>query len=72
VIGMAIKELYCPLCGQGRSITEWKCTPPLGFGHLSYRFWNWPPLDSPSWKLDIPRLLREITGHTIVHTYGRI
>jgi hypothetical protein len=64
--------LFCPSCGVGHPIAEWISKPPIGFGHLAFRFWNWPRLDSSSWKLDIAQKLREITGHTIVRTYGRI
>jgi len=63
--------LPCPECGEKRPITEWQCKPPFGFGNVSFRFWNWPPLDSPSWKLDIVGFFREVSGHMIVRTYGR-
>jgi len=62
----------CPQCGKNSSITEWQCKPPLGFGNLSITFWNWPPLDSSSFKIDIRALVEEITHHSIVSTYGRI
>lgn len=62
----------CPECGKERPITEWQCTPPFGFGNVSFRFWNWPPLDSPAWKIDIARIVREVTGHRIVKTVGHI
>lgn len=80
-IGQAIGEwmdrsgpglLRCPRCGEGRSIAEWQCKPPLGFGNLALRFWNWPPLASPAWKIDIAAVVREVTHHTIVSTYGHI
>ena len=58
--------------GEKHSVTEWRFKPPLGFGNLSFRFWNWPPLDSPSWRIDIPALVRDVTGHRIVSTWGRI
>lgn len=64
--------LACPRCMEKRSITEWRCKPPLGFGNLAFRFWNWPPLDSSSWNIDVRAIVREVTGHTIVRTYGHI
>jgi hypothetical protein len=64
--------LRCPNCRQTRSIAEWHCKPPLGFGNLSFIFWNWPPLDSPSWKIDVIGIVRESSGHTIIKTHGRI
>jgi len=62
----------CPVCQQPIALERWECHPPLGFGNLSFRFWNWPPLDSSRWNIDICGLVREITGHTIVRTYGRL
>lgn len=62
----------CPACRQKRAVTEWQCRPPFGFGNVSFRFWNWPPLDSPSWKIDIPAVVREVSGHTVVITRGHI
>ncbi|HVS34489.1 MAG TPA: hypothetical protein VMS17_02840 [Gemmataceae bacterium] len=64
--------LRCPRCAGERSIAEWQCKPPLGMGYLSFRFWNWPPLNSPEWKVDIGAIIREATGHKIVRTYGHI
>src|SRR5262249_40003176 len=76
-IGEWIKQsatglVCCPQCGNSRSIAEWECKPPLGFGNLSFSFWNWPPLDSPSWNIDIMELVKQITGHKIIYTYGHI
>lgn len=80
-IGKAIGEwiddsgpglVRCPKCRKKRPICEWHCKPPFGFGNLFFRFWNWPPLDSPSWKVDIARIVREVTGHTVVKTHGHI
>lgn len=62
----------CPQCRNKRPIAEWQCKPPFGFGFVSFRFWNWPPLDSPSWKIDIAGIVREVSGHTVVRTYGHI
>jgi hypothetical protein len=59
-------------CRKSRSITEWQCKPPLGFGNLSFRFWNWPPMDSPSWKIDIVAIIRDVTRHRIIKTHGHI
>ncbi len=64
--------LTCPQCSQSQTITEWQCHPPLGFGNLSFRFWNWPPLDLPSWKIDIAGIVREVTGHRIEATHGHL
>jgi hypothetical protein len=62
----------CPECRKKQPIIEWQCKPPLGFGNVSYRFWNWPPLDSPSWRIDIAAIVGEISGHRIVKTHGHI
>ena len=65
-------ELACPHCKQPTAVTSWRAKPPLGFGNLSFRFWNWPPFDFPGWQYDIPKLVQDITGHTIVRTWGHI
>ncbi len=62
----------CPRCNKEMPITQWRCEPPLGFGNLSFVFWNWPPLCSPSWQIDILDLVRKRTGHNVIRTHGRI
>jgi hypothetical protein len=60
----------CPWCGGTAEITRWHSDPPFGFGNLAFVFWNWPELDCPPWKIDIPDIVRKVTGHTIVSTFG--
>jgi hypothetical protein len=43
----------------------------LGFGNLSFTFSDWPQLDSPGWRIDIRELVKEITDHRVVYTYGK-
>jgi hypothetical protein len=50
----------CPACKKKNPVTKWICQPPLGFGNLSFSFWNWPAL------------VKEITVHTIVRSYGHV
>jgi hypothetical protein len=80
-VGAAISEwldesgpalLACPRCGKARCVVEWHCRPPLGFGNVSFLFWNWPMLASASWRIDIIDVVRKVSGHTIVSTYGHI
>ena len=65
-------EVTCPNCSAGHSITRWVCRPPLGFGNLSFTFWNWPSLDSIAWRIDILGSISAATGHRLVHTFGRL
>jgi hypothetical protein len=65
-------NVTCPQCRKKQPVTDWRCKPPLGFGNVSFRFWNWPPLQLPVWKIDIPAIVREVTGHSIVKTHGHI
>ncbi len=65
-------DLACPRCGQRTAITRWQCTPPLGFGNLSFQFWNWPRLDYPEWQIDLRKVVADVTGHPIIATYGKI
>ena len=45
--------VLCPKCTKKYKVIEWNCKPPVGFGNLSFRFWNWPPLYFPQWNVDI-------------------
>jgi hypothetical protein len=65
-------DVRCPVCRHDTPVTGWQSTPPLGFGNLSFRFWNWTPLKSLCWKVDIIALARQISGHAIIHTYGHL
>ena len=67
-----IAKVRCLHCSKSFAITKWLCRPPLGFGNLSFRFWNWPPLDSPSWQIDICDVVKQITGHNFIKTYGHV
>jgi hypothetical protein len=62
----------CPRCHAEVPVTQWRCDPPLGFGNLSFVFWNWPPLNSPGWQIDILDLVRRLTGHTVILSHGHI
>ena len=62
--------IRCPHCEKDVPIAEWKCNPPHGIGNLAFTFWNWPPLDSTDWRISIPDLVRQLTGHRIIYTYG--
>lgn len=65
-------KVTCTNCNAACQITEWHSKPPLGFGNLAFRFWNWPPFDSSSWTVDLPQLFRDVTGHPIVRSWGHI
>lgn len=65
-------SVSCPACRKVTQLTDWHSRPPLGFGNLSFTFWNWPPLEHPGWKLNIPQLVRDITGHRVAVTWGHI
>jgi hypothetical protein len=62
----------CPACAKRVRLDRWKCKPPLAFGNLAITFWNWPQLDRPSWKYSLPELVRNVTGHQVIHTYGHL
>ena len=65
-------ELACPACKKKSSFTQWNSYPALGFGNLSFIFWNWPAFELAQWKFDIPGVVAEVTGHKIVRTSGRL
>jgi hypothetical protein len=62
--------IACPKCKKKADVTKWQCRTPLGFGNLSFSFWNWPEFDSEDWNIDIPAIVGEVTGHKLVTTYG--
>ena len=62
----------CPSCKGHVPVTEWRCQPPLGFGNLSVVFWNWPPLDSCAWRIDILALIRQAMLHPLIRTHGHV
>ena len=77
VIGKWMEEsgralLPCPACAQETWLPDWHAKNPFAFCNFSLTFWNWPPFDRPEWLLDIPGLLRDITGHTIVSSFGKV
>ena len=50
----------CAHCGETRGIVEWAHRDPIGFGALTFKFWNWPPL-SVKFQEDLARRL----GHRV-------
>lgn len=57
----------CGRCAKSVRLNEWRWFPPWGFGHLGFRFWNWPELDD-AFVSELSRLL----DHRVVHTYGKL
>jgi hypothetical protein len=68
----AAAHVACPECKAASHIRNWQSKPPLAFGNLAITFWNWPPFNLRNWKIDIPNLVNEVTGHRIVTTYGHL
>ena len=62
----------CPACAVTSSVRNWQTSPHFGFANLAFQFWNWPPLGSESWKVDIPAIIRATTAHEVILTYGRL
>jgi hypothetical protein len=62
----------CAVCNGEVPFTEWLWEPPLGFGNLSFTFWNWPLLRSPGWRIDIQEITEKLTGHKLIYTCGKI
>jgi hypothetical protein len=60
-------SLLCPSCGASAPVTTWPCDPGWGFGHLAFRFWNWPPL-RPGFLDE----LRKELGHSVEVVRGRL
>jgi len=65
-------DVVCPSCQTSDAAPKWKTDPHFGFTNLAFQFWNWPPFDSDSWKVDIPTLITSTTQHRVILTYGRL
>jgi hypothetical protein len=64
--------ITCPSCHGQLPVKEWKTKPHLGFSNLTFVFWNWPPFDKRSWKIDITKLISDALNHPTVFTWGKI
>jgi hypothetical protein len=67
-----VTDVVCPRCSKAVAINGWECRPPIGMGNLALIFWNWPRLDSPGWRIDLRKVVSEVTGHPTVYTWGKI
>jgi len=65
-------EVVCTQCHHASVVDAWKVVPPLAFGNLAIRFWNWPPFYMTQWSLSVPSVVREYSGHTIVESFGHL
>ena len=36
--------LLCPACDKATTVAEWEHIDPMGFGTLTFKFWDWPVL----------------------------
>ena len=59
--------LECPACGAGAPVAAWRYDARYGFGHLAFRFWNWPPL-----RADFLEELRRELGHSVALVAGKL
>jgi len=60
----------CPACQAELAVQLWRTQPHLGFCHLAFTFWNWPPFEE--WSVDVPGRIEGCLGHELVLTYGRL
>lgn len=65
-------DVGCPNCATSNAAPKWKTEPHLGFTNLAFQFWNWPPLNSNSWRIDIPAIVETETSHKVILTYGHL
>ncbi len=59
--------LRCGACGKESPVAAWTYHNRYAYGHLGFRFWNWPPL-KPAFLDDIRREL----GHSIALVEGKL
>ncbi len=63
-------NVSCPVCNAELAVQHWQTQPHLGFCHLAFTFWNWPPFKN--WNEDVPARIGACLGHGLVLTYGRL
>lgn len=61
-------KVECPTCHGEIPAHDWQTMPHLGFCHLTFIFWNWPPFSE--WDVDVPQVISDILNHKTVVTYG--
>ncbi len=60
----------CPICSAIIPAHQWLTVPHLGFSHLAFVFWNWPPFEEC--RLDLLDHIDRVLGHRTVLTYGHL
>ena len=60
-------DLECEQCGSSAPVSEWEHVDPAGFGTLTFKFWDWPPLTDAF----LAELAQRLGHRTIVIT-GKI
>lgn len=65
-----IGSVRCPICSADILAQHWQTIPHLGFSHLAFVFWNWPPFEDC--RLDLMEFIDLIIGHKTVLTYGHL
>ena len=59
--------LACESCGKTQRVVEWPHQPPIGFGALTFKFWNWPGISQ-----DFVREFERRLGHRVVLIVGSL
>jgi hypothetical protein len=59
-------DLECERCRVSHGLAEWRHRDTIGFGALTFNFWNWPPL-SDEFRDEMARRL----GHEVHLVHGR-
>jgi hypothetical protein len=65
-------DVECPTCAATNAVPKWTTEPHLGFTNLAFQFWNWPPLNYNSWRVDLPAVIEFETNRKVIVTYGRL
>ena len=68
--GHTYPAVRCPVCEADAAAQHWRTQPHLGFCHLAFTFWNWPPFQE--WSEDVAGRIGCCLGHDSVLTYGRL
>lgn len=60
-------ELACGHCGHRESVAQWEHIDPMGFGTLTFTFWDWPALST-----GFVQALAQRLGHRTIVISGKL
>ena len=74
--GDAGAKVHCDGCDEDLALRSLRCTDagesPVVCGNLTLTFYNWPPLDSPSWQRSVIDVVADVLGARPSLAYAKL